>query len=641
MNKKLYFHRVVIARKKKHDIKWKLSDFLVYFFWILKTMISRIRNVVIIAHVDHGKTTMIDNLFQQSGLFESHKHVTERVMDSGELEKERGITITAKNASFFWKDTQINIIDTPGHADFGGEVERALFMADGGMLLVDAAEGPLPQTRFVLRKALEQGLHVAVVINKVDRPDARIDEVEEQIMELFYDLAVDEKQTHYTTIYASAKQGWASKEKGVKKDNLHDLLDLIVEEFPSPRVKDDGKFRMLTANLSYNSFVGQISIGRIESGRVKLGQRVVVFDAQGKRHPFAVTSLESFYGLSTTKKDELGAGEIALIAGFPSPEIGDTIAEESVLEPLKRIAVDPPSVSVKVSVNTCPFAGQEGEYLTSRKLEEVLRKACLTNVALKLEATKDPEVFLLKARGELQIVILLEELRRKGYELMVGRPEIIPFEKDGELFEPRDQMVIDVPDVYVGTVTEVLSERGGKMESMQTLEGSHRVRMEFSIPARGLIALRSTLLTKTKGEAIYSSSFKDYIPYLGKRLSRANGGLIADRAGVTTEYGLFHLQDRGKLFVGAGVKVYEGMVFGENSRGNDLNANPVREKKLTNMRASGKDESTKLSGIFAFDLDSALEWIDDDEWVEVTPQSIRVRKDELRTNMRKVIRNVE
>lgn len=602
---------------------------------------KNIRNVAIIAHVDHGKTTMIDTLFQQAGLFKSHQHVAERVMDSGELEKERGITITAKNASFEWKGCQINIIDTPGHADFGGEVERALFMADGAFLLVDAAEGPLPQTRFVLRKAFEQGLHVAVVINKVDRPDARIEEVEEHIMELFFDLAVDEKQTQYTTIYASARQGWASRVKGEKKENLHDLLDLIVDEFPPPRLqKDDGKFRMLVANLAYSSFVGQVAIGRIESGKVRHGQRVFLIDEQQKRHAFTVTSLESYSGLSAKKCEELSAGEIALLAGFERPEIGDTICQEDVDAPLPRIQVDPPSVSVKVSVNTSPFAGQEGEYLTSRKLEEVLKKACLTNVALRVEPTQNPEMFLLKGRGELQIVILLEELRRRGYELMVGRPEVIPHEKDGELFEPEDQMVIDVPDNFVGAVTELLSERGGRMESMAALEGSHRVRMEFSIPARGMIALRSILLTKTKGEAIYSSSFKRWVPFLGQRLSRANGGLVADRPGTATEYALYNLQDRGKLFIGAGAKIYEGMVFGENSRVNDLTADPTREKKLTNMRASGKDESTKLSGIYPFDIDSALEWIDDDEWVEVTPKNIRVRKDELRSNIRKVVRNV-
>ena len=601
---------------------------------------KNIRNVAIIAHVDHGKTTMIDNLFRQAGLFKSHQHLEERVMDSGELEKERGITITAKNANFEWRDTQINIIDTPGHADFGGEVERALFMADGAVLLVDAAEGPLPQTRFVLRKAFEQGLHVAVVINKVDRPDARIDEVEEQIMELFYDLAVKEEQTQYTIIYASAKQGWASKEKNQTKENLNDLLDLLVDEFPSPRLENDGKFRMLVANLNYSSFVGQVAIGRIESGVVKLGQRVVIIDENNKRQAFAISSLETFHGLGTKKVDQLSAGQIALIAGFANPEIGDTICEEEVLTALPRISVDPPSVAIKVSVNTSPLAGQEGEYLTSRKLEEVLQKACLTNVALLVEPTQNPEMFLLKGRGELQIVILLEELRRRGYELMVGRPEIIPHSKDGELFEAEDQMVIDVPDNFVGAVTELLSERGGRMESMVTLEGSNRVRMEFSMPARGLIALRSTLLTKTKGEAIYSSSFKGWIPFLGKRLSRANGALVADRGGSATEYGLFNLQDRGKLFVGAGTKIYEGMVFGENNRVNDLNANPCREKKLTNMRASGKDESTKLSGIYPFDLDSAIEWIDDDEWVEITPKTIRVRKDELRTNFRKVIRAV-
>ncbi len=505
---------------------------------------KNIRNVAIIAHVDHGKTTMIDNLFQQAGLFKAHQHMSERVMDSGELEKERGITITAKNANFEWKGCHINIIDTPGHADFGGEVERALFMADGAFLLVDAAEGPLPQTRFVLRKAFEQGLHVAVVINKVDRPDARIEEVEEQIMELFFDLAIDEKQTQYTTIYASAKQGWASREKDVKKENLHDLLDLIVNEFPSPRLKqDDGKFRMLVANIVHSSFLGQMAIGRIESGTVKQGQRVVLIDENNKRNPFTVASLESFYGLATKKCDELGAGDIALVAGYGTPEIGDTIASDDVTEPLQRISVDPPSVAVKVSVNTCPFAGQEGEYLTSRKLEEVLKKACLTNVALAFEPTQNPEVFLLKGRGELQIVILLEELRRRGYELMVGRPEVIPHEKDGVMHEAEDLMVIDVPDNFVGTVTELLSERGGKMLSMTSLEGSSRVRLEFSIPARGMIALRSTLLTRTKGEAIYSSSFKEWIPYLGQRFSRANGALVADRTGLSTEYALYNLQD--------------------------------------------------------------------------------------------------
>lgn len=602
---------------------------------------KNIRNVAIIAHVDHGKTTMIDNLFQQAGLFKSHQHMSERVMDSGELEKERGITITAKNANFEWRGVQINIIDTPGHADFGGEVERALFMADGAFILVDAAEGPLPQTRFVLRKAFEQGLHVAVVINKVDRPDARIDEVEEQIMELFFDLAVEESQTQYKTIYASAKEGWASNTKGVKKENLHDLLDAIVDDFPSPRLKrDDGKFRMLVANLVYSSFMGQVAIGRIESGSVKQGQRVIIIDENNKRTSFSVSSLESFHGLSTKKCEELSAGEIALVAGFATPEIGDTIAQDDVTEALPRINVDPPSVAVKVSVNTSPFAGQEGEYLTSRKLEEVLKKACLTNVALAFEQTQNPEIYLLKGRGELQIVILLEELRRRGYELMVGRPEVIPHIKDGEMFEAEDQMVIDVPDNFVGTVTELLSERGGKMEAMTALEGSARVRLEFAMPARGLIALRSSLLTKTKGEAIYSSSFKRWIPFLGQRLSRANGALVSDRTGQSTEYALYNLQDRGKLFVGAGTKIYEGMVFGENNRVNDLTADPTREKKLTNMRASGKDESTKLSGIYPFDLDSALEWIDDDEWVEVTPKNIRVRKEELKTNLRKVVRSV-
>lgn len=596
-----------------------------------------IRNIAIIAHVDHGKTTLIDGLFKQAGLFASHQQVQDRVMDSGELERERGITITAKNASFTWKDTKINIVDTPGHADFGGEVERALFMVDGALLLVDAAEGPLPQTRFVLRKALERNIKIIVVINKVDRSDARIDEIEEKVLELFYDLALDENQVNYKTFYASARQGWASREKNVTKPDFSELLDAIVSEVPAPRVDPNGPFKMLVTNRTYSPFLGQIAVGRIESGKVKNSERVVLLGENGSSTPFKISSLECYSGLGTQPIEELSAGSIALVAGAELPKIGDTITLEGETA-LPRLKVDPPAVSVRISVNTSPFAGKEGEYATSRKLEELLHRATLANVALSFEQTESPEVFMLKGRGELQIVVLLEELRRQGYEMMVARPEIIPVDIDGQQMEPEENMVIDIPQDMVGTVTELLSKRGGRMEMMEPMEASGRVRLEFSIPTRGLIGIRSHLLTQSKGEAIFASSFKRYIPYQGKRFSRTNGALVNDRDGATVEYGLFHLQDRGRFFVKEGVPVYEGMIFGEHNRTQDLNCNPTKEKKLTNMRASGKDESTKLSPVKPLDLDAALEWIDDDEWVEITPKTIRVRKAELRTNMRKITR---
>lgn len=596
-----------------------------------------IRNLAIIAHVDHGKTTLIDGLFKQTGVLQGRQDVEERVMDSGELEKERGITITAKNASLSWKGTRINLVDTPGHADFGGEVERALFMVDGALLLVDAAEGPLPQTRFVLRKALERGLKIILIINKVDRPDARIEEVEEKVLELFYDVATDENQVQYTTFYASGRNGWASLVKGQQGESFAPLMDRIVEEIPPPAVDADQPFRMIVVNRTFNTFLGQIAVGRIQSGRVKEGQRVQLMGEQ-KNLPFVITALETFSGLGTERVKELSAGDIALIAGAEAPRIGDTIAEMGVTEPLPRVKVDPPTVAVRISVNTSPFSNRDGTYLTSRKLQEVLEKACLQNVALSLEPTESNEVFLLKARGELQIVIVLEEIRRAGYELMAGRPEILPIEKDGQKWEPEEQFFIDIPDSMMGKVTEILSNRGGRLQNIEKFETSSRIRLEFDIPSRGLIGLRSALLTETRGEAIYSSTFKRYIPYQGKRFSRANGALVCDRNGATTEYALFGLEDRGRLFVEAGVPIYEGMIFGENNRLNDINANPTREKKLTNMRASGSDESTKLAPIKPMGLDEALEWIDEDEWVEVTPKSIRVRKIILAANQRHIIR---
>jgi len=597
----------------------------------------KIRTLAIIAHVDHGKTTLIDGLFRNTGLFEKHMVVDERVMDSGELEKERGITITAKNASFVWNGIQINIVDTPGHADFGGEVERALHMVDGALLLVDAAEGPLPQTRFVLRKALEKNLRIICVINKVDRNDAQIEHVEEKLLELFYDVAANEKQTSYTTVYASAKEGWASLERGVKKKDFSDLLNCIVEEIPAPDVNPNGPFQMLVTNITYNPYVGQIAVGKIESGSVRLNDDLILIDEMGSLQNFKVTSLESFSGLGTDRFDELKAGAIALIAGAQAPHIGDSITAK-LAQALPRIKIDPPNVTVRVSVNSSPMAGQEGNYATSRKLHELLKTACLKNVALQLESTETPDVYLLKARGELAIVILMEEMRRQGWEFMVGRPEVIPIEEDGEQKESEELLVVDVPQSMIGVVTPMLASRGGRMESTEPMEGSNRVRLTFVIPTRGLIGMRTQMLVQTRGEAIYSSSFKRYIPYKGKRFSRQNGAMIADRAGVTTEYALFHLQPRGTLFIRSGVTVYEGMVFGENKKDSDLNCNVVVEKKLTNIRAANRDEATKLGGSKFVGLEEALEWIDDDEWVEITPKNIRIRKHELRANMRKVSR---
>lgn len=599
-----------------------------------------IRNIAIIAHVDHGKTTLIDGLFKNAGLFQKHESLQERVMDSGELEKERGITITAKNASFEWDGIRINIVDTPGHSDFGGEVERALHMVDGALLLVDAAEGPLPQTRFVLRKALERDLKIICVINKVDRPDARIDVVEEKLLELFYDVAVNDHQINYKTLYASAKEGWASLSKNEQKSDFTDLIQTVVQEIPPPKVDPSGPLQMLVTNLGYSSYVGQIAIGRIQSGKISLNQRVKLI-GKDESQDFNVTSLETFSGLGTARFEEIQAGSIALIAGANHPRIGDTICSMENPIPLKRIQVDPPTVAVRISVNTSPLAGKEGKYATTRKLQELLEKACLENVALEMETTDQVDSFLLKARGELAIVVFIEQIRRDGWEFMVGRPEIIPSEVDGQKMEPEELLTIDIPDNMVGVITPLLASRGGRMENMETLEGSARVRLEFKIPARGLIGLRSKLLTETRGEAIYSSSFQNYIPYQGKRFSRINGGLVVDRSGKSTEYALFNLQSRGRLFIREGVEVYEGMVFGENSKSQDMNCNPTLEKKLTNMRAAGKDDSTKLKVTHPLELEEALEWIDEDEWVEVTPKNVRVRKHELRSNFRKVIRNIK
>ncbi len=604
----------------------------------MTTINGNLRNIAIIAHVDHGKTTLVDKLLQQSGTFAAHQTVAERVMDSMDLERERGITIAAKNASMVYKDVRINIVDTPGHADLGGEVERTLMMVDGAILLVDAAEGPLPQTRFVLQKALQRNLKMILIINKVDRPDARIDEVSNMVQDLFLELSSEDHHLDFPILYASGRNGWASKDKGVQKESLQDLFDTVLEHVPAPQVTLSGGAQMLINNLSYNNFLGRLAIGRVERGSLQANQNIVLINKEGKNQPAKVIKVRAYRGLEQVDVDSVSAGDIAIVAtGLNELAIGDTIADASNPEALPRIEVDPPTVGVEVSVNTSPMAGREGTYLTSNKLAEFLNKEAMNNVALKIENTASPEVFILKARGELQIAIVMENLRRSGGECMVGRPKVITKVVDGSELEPVERVVLDVPDNSVGAVTEKLSIRKGRLENMQAFNNG-RTRIEFSIPTRGLLGYRSTFLTDTKGEGLMSSYFEGWEPSRGNFLSRVNGALIADRSGKTTEYALFGLEERGRLFVASGEEVYEGMVIGEHNRDSNLDVNAVREKKLTNMRAAGSDDSTKLSPITKPSLETSLDWIEDDDWIEITPKNIRVRKRILAANQRSVSR---
>lgn len=601
-----------------------------------------LRNLAIVAHVDHGKTTLIDEIFKQSGMFASHEQVSERMMDSGELEREKGITIKAKNCAISWKGCRINLLDTPGHSDFGGEVERSLSMVDGVMLLVDAAEGPLPQTRFVLTKAVENGIKVAVIINKVDRSDARIEEVEKEIDDLFLDIITitgqDDYDLGFHIMYGSGRNGYISNDKNRREGTLEPLMDFLVSDyFPRPRVQLEGGFQLLVANLSYSNYIGQLLIGRIQRGKIKLGQSIMWVGENAKKQ-FKVSSLQIFDGLKQTTVEEAVAGEIIILGGVDGAEIGDSVCDISVVEPLPRLTVEPPTVSVNVSVNTSPLAGQEGEYLTSRKLEEFLIEATQKNVSLKYVTTSDPKVFELKARGELQIAIVFEELRRAGFELMLSRPTvIIKKAEDGSLLEPYEKVVLDIPTEATGAITEALSGRKGKMESMLPM-GEARSRLEFVIPSRGLIGYRSQFLTDTKGLGLMSSYYVGYKEHLGKMLARNNGALISDRRGKTTLYALYNLLSSGKHFVKENEEVYEGMVVGEHTRANDLNINVCREKHVSNVRTAGRDENYVLPALTPRTLEWALDWIDDDEWVEVTPKNIRVRKKNMDTKSRNVIR---
>lgn len=604
---------------------------------------KKLKNIAVVAHVDHGKTTLVDGLLKQSNAVAEREQIAERVMDSGELERERGITIRAKNCAIYWKDCKINLLDTPGHADFGGEVERSLMMVDGVLLLVDAAEGPLPQTRFVLQKALEAGIKIGVVINKVDRPDARIDEVKNQVEDLLLELAtlldVEDFDIDIPFLYASGRSGWCSYKQDVQTTNLHDLLDFMVSDYyHEPKVSQGEGLQLLVTNLTYSTYLGQQIVGRIQRGRIKKNQNFTLCQKDNKNKNFKVTNVQIYDRLSTSEIDEAGPGEIVIVAGVQDAHIGDSICSPDKIEPLTRIEVEPPTVAVHVSVNTSPLSGKEGEYLTSRKLEEFLLDAVRHNVSLRYEPTDDPKVFKLKGRGELQLAIVFEELRRKGFEFMVSRPEVIFVTgDDGVVTEPYEKVVMDLPSTSTGAITEKLSQRKGIMDAMMPISDT-RTRLEFIIPSRGLIGYRSQFLTDTRGEGIMSSEYLGYRPYAGDMLSRINGAIISDRAGKTTGYALYNLLNNGKLFVEPGDQVYEGQVVGEHNKINDLPVNAVREKHVSNVRTAGKDENIILPPVPPRTLEWAMDWIDDDELVEVTPQNVRVRKKILEANKRSVIR---
>ena len=592
-----------------------------------------IRNIAIIAHVDHGKTTLVDAMLRQSGTFRENEQVRDRVMDSMDLERERGITIMAKNTAVRYRDVKINIVDTPGHADFGGEVERVLKMVDGVMLLVDAAEGCLPQTRFVLRKALEARLPAIAVVNKIDRSDARPAEVVNEIYELFLDLDATDDQIEFPILYAVSRDGIARRKLEDHSNNLQPLFDQIVETIPAPRQIRSDALQLLVANLDYNDYVGRLAIGRIFSGEIKVGDQIAVVKPDRTTHKTKVSQLYVFEGLKRESVDKASFGEIVALAGIEHINIGDTITSVENPQPLPSIAVDEPTIAMIFGVNNSPFAGREGKYVTSRQLKERLDKEILGNVAIRVEETDSPDQFKVSGRGELQLAILIEMMRREGYELQVSKPEAITRKVEGELLEPIEAVVVDCPDEFIGVITEALGRRKGQMTKMIN-HGTGRVRLEFEAPSRGLIGFRNEFLTETKGTGLLNTMFLRWGEWQGTMRGRATGSLVADRTGDTTTYALFNLQERGTLFVRPGTKVYEGMIVGENARAVDLDVNAVKEKKLTNMRASTADEAMRLVPPKELSLEQALEFIGDDELVEVTPQTIRLRKRVLAANQR-------
>jgi len=594
---------------------------------------NNLRNIAIIAHVDHGKTTLVDGMLHQSGTFGSHEHIDDRVMDSMDLEKERGITITAKNTAIYYNDIKINIVDTPGHADFGGEVERSLNLVDGVLLLVDASEGPLPQTRFVLQKALLNKLPVIVIINKIDRPDSRINEVLDEVYDLFIDLDANEEQIEFPIVYTNAKNGIAKMDLDDKNEDLKPLLDLIIEKFEGPQADDSKNTQFLITNIDYDSYVGQIAVGRLGNGIIELNKPYSLCTKNEIKNQQKLSACYTFKGLQKVKVDKLEAGDIIAVSGIENINIGDTISSNENPDPLPRIEVDQPTVSMYFHVNNGPFSGKEGKYITSRHLKGRLEKEILGNVSLKVNTTKDTDVFEVCGRGELQMAILIETMRREGYEFMVSKPQVITKEEDGKLLEPVENIYLDLDENHVGTITEKLSLRKGKMVNLQN-NGFGRVTLQFKIPSRGLIGFRSQFLTDTKGTGIMNTLFDSYAPWFGNIPQRLSGVLIADRPGKVTTYASLGMVDRGELYLPVGTEVYKGMILGKRNRPGDLDVNITREKKLTNMRASSSDATVVLRPPQNLSLDQSIEFISEDELIEVTPEKIRMRKMELDANKR-------
>jgi GTP-binding protein len=598
---------------------------------------DKLRNIAIIAHVDHGKTTLVDTMFRQSGLFREGQKVDERIMDSMDLERERGITIAAKNCSVLWQGVRINIIDTPGHADFGGEVERALSMADGALLLVDASEGPLPQTRFVLKKTLEAGLKVIVVINKIDRKDARPVEILDEIYDLFIDLGASEEQVDFTFLYAIGRDGVAQKDLDTPGKDLSALFATILKEVPPPTYDPAEPFQMLVSDLGYSDYLGRLAVGKVFNGSAHANETLVCIGEGGAQVPLRVTRLQVHEGITLKEIDRVQPGDIVVLSGIDHVKIGDTICTRESPKALKRITVDEPTVSMRFSINTSPFAGKEGRLVQSSKIRERLIKETLRNVSIKVEEGDEKETFTVKGRGEFQMAILIETMRREGFELCVGRPEVIFKYQDGQRLEPMEHLFIDCDETFMGVVTEKLSMRKGKMSNLVN-NGTGRVRIEFHIPSRSLIGYRDEFLTDTKGTGIMNSMFAGYDAYRGDIPSRFTGSIVADRQGAAVAYALFNLEPRGQLFAVPGDPVYEGMIIGEHNRDNDIDVNACKEKKLTNMRASGKDENVTLAPIRPMTLERAIHFIREDELVEVTPKSIRLRKAVLPAQKRHVLR---
>ena len=594
---------------------------------------NNFRNIAIIAHVDHGKTTLVDGMLKQSGTFKEHQSVEDRVMDSMDLEKERGITITAKNTAIYYNDIKINILDTPGHADFGGEVERSLNLVDGALLLVDSSEGPLPQTRFVLRKALEKSLPIIVIINKIDRQDARIDEVINEVYDLFIDLDASDDQIEFPILFTDAKSGIAHLEQGSDSKNLTPLFETILSKINGPDVSDDGVPQFLVTSLDYDSYVGQIAVGRLNNGMLSLNSNYALCKKDDISLNQKFSALYTFRGLAKVPVEKVESGDIIAFSGIENISIGDTVSDNEKPEALPRIEVDEPTVSMLFYVNDSPFAGQDGKFLTSRHLSERLNKEILSNVSLQVIPTQRPNVFEVRGRGELQMAVLIETMRREGYEFMVSKPEVITKEENGKTLEPMERVYLDIPEDKVGVITEKLSTRKGKMANLQN-HGSGRVNIEFVIPSRGLIGFRSQFMTDTQGAGIMNTLVEGFQPWFGLIPQRVSGALVADRNGKVTTYACVGMADRGELFTPVGTDVYDGMVIGERNREGDLNVNICREKKLTNMRASGSDNTVTIRPPRRLSLDQYIEFIAEDELVEVTPDNIRLRKMILDQNKR-------